>query len=64
MAELKPCPFCGESLFITGREKTINLEEIELTTSLYYMFCQKCGARGPLLKSGQAAIDAWNKRSK
>lgn len=60
--ELKPCPFCGEPFFIIGRERLIDVDEVEGFT-FYYIFCQKCGARGPLEKTYEKAKDAWNKRS-
>lgn len=52
--ELKPCPFCKESEFITLRfEKLFDME-------FYYVSCRICGARGPRNLYKGKAIEAWN----
>ena len=59
MAELKPCPFCGD-------KDLIDYEYQNYYSSPYCRLrvaCRKCGARGPLCDSKEQAIDAWNKRS-
>lgn len=47
------CPFCG-------------CNEVELTddTSGAYIECIYCDARGPSVRSGSVAIEAWNARAK
>jgi Lar family restriction alleviation protein len=50
--ELKPCPLCG-------------CEKSEACYSEigYAVYCDKCGARGPLAKTKADAIAAWNRRA-
>lgn len=57
--KLKPCPFgCGkEYLTIYDYQNYYNLPYH------WKVRCGKCGGEGPLAKSRQEAIDAWNKRS-
>lgn len=52
--EIKPCPFCGEKriLFSENPDKYISVGCILI----------KCGSLGPLRKTYQEAIEAWNER--
>ena len=52
MAELKPCPFCGN--------KVANIFD---WIGNYFVACKKCDARTSSYLTKQLAIDAWNKRS-
>jgi len=58
MKELKPCPFCNESIDIP-----------ELAAGFFgkssdggYLVCCDCGATGPTAKTMELAIDAWDRR--
>jgi len=51
MNEIKPCPFCGES------QKLIVDTTAVIRVSIY---CQNCGAGGPLRDTDYGAIAAWN----
>ena len=53
MAELKPCPFCGSKA----------VSAIDFVQYKYGVYCINCDACGPMAKTKQRAIDAWNKRS-
>ena len=61
MAELK-CIFCDVT--VPG---TVKVDEelfaIGENTGFYQVHCYMCGAKGPVGKSIDEAIDAWNKRS-
>lgn len=59
MAELKPCPFCGES----KNEHLYTTYDSYADGSRWFVRCFKCGSRGPYLLTEQQAIDSWNKRS-
>lgn len=61
MAELKPCPFCGEKAELAsgrfdGKETS-------------YVRCKRCGSIGeffivnPNYASAERAIEAWNRRA-
>ena len=54
-AELKPCPFCGNS-------KTVYCEN-DGSGFVIEVVCAMCGARGPQFNRRGGAIEAWNKRS-
>jgi len=43
--EILPCPFCGGKCRVSGKRKGINRR----TGTLYYVICNKCKARGPLV---------------
>lgn len=78
MAELKPCPFCGEIPYI--ERKPLWTTYSNGTTHGYYgcfeydIHCHKCGCKIPLGKNDtiynsdndakQNAIKAWNTRYK
>lgn len=53
-SELKPCPFCKEQerLFV---QRSIG--------DAYWGKCLECGAEGPIAKTEQEAINAWNQRA-
>ena len=52
--ELKPCPFCKESEFITLRfEKLFDMD-------FHYVHCRICEARGPRHIHKEKAIELWN----
>ena len=58
MAELKPCPFCEDKDAPFVNKKFI------IGGDWHWVECDCCGARGPIYMPKQAAIAAWNKRSK
>jgi Lar family restriction alleviation protein len=50
--ELKPCPFCGSNIVLTGgKEYGIAV------------FCKNCFSDGPVEDSDAEAITAWNTRT-
>lgn len=51
--KLKPCPFCG-------RENLIIIFDDYNNSAV---FCNKCGAEGPLKGTEEGAIEAWNRRT-
>ena len=56
MAELKPCPFCGNRDLSSGITMTFG------STSRGYVMCTNCSAR--IERSFQRkAIEAWNRRT-
>ena len=64
MAELKPCPFCGQVKKEDGLLGNLYVDEYDVEDgTIFYIFCDRCGTCGPQRKSEQQAIDAWNKRS-
>lgn len=56
MAELKPCPFCGEP---DGEKITHRSRQFHIVS------CASCGAHGPVpvLASGETAESVWNRRT-
>lgn len=56
MAELKPCPFCGEN--------SPEIEHIEGTIlhPAYFVKCGHCGAQAPWSDKGDH-VDKWNMRA-
>lgn len=50
--ELKPCPFCGSK------------DILESGYQVNWITCLNCECDGPLEKTKQEAIKAWNKRVK
>lgn len=68
MAELKPCPFCGETNLILAEDSDPGYWK------RYYIRCTNCGARGgsyrPWRRDGSAlkeveekAAELWNRRA-
>ena len=59
--ELKPCPFPH----IEGAGQYMCIHENENTRSLspFYVHCLICGAKGPVAKTPEEAISAWNRRA-
>ena len=53
MAELKPCPFCGDT----------QLTIINVYGEDYYVHCDTCTTCGPSGETEQEAIEAWNRRA-
>jgi Lar family restriction alleviation protein len=51
----KPCPFCGS---------TDELRTASISTTEHHdgeaVFCDGCGAQGPICPTATAAISAWN----
>lgn len=63
---LKPCPFCGRD----DEEMTprIRIAFDEWTRDCepkppFYVFCERCEARGPEADTKSAAVAAWNRRA-
>lgn len=54
-AELKGCPFCGNDTNLSVREDGCYEPQ-------YYIFCNKCGVRGPFSNDIQWIITKWNTR--
>lgn len=53
--ELKPCPFCGESEYVTIQKM--------LTREYWYVHCGNCRCRTAQYLDRQEAIEAWNRRA-
>ena len=58
MAELKPCPFCGDDKIKVMMRNPWHGENIT-----YYVICYHCGSRTALHDENQRAIEAWNRRA-
>ena len=52
-AELKPCPFCGFVSTVIGAR----WEE-----HVFYGYCAKCQAKGPVALDKETATEFWNER--
>ena len=52
---MKMCPFCGT----TAKQYLI----IERTWENYWVECDYCGARGPLVHSVESAKEGWEDRA-
>lgn len=50
---MKPCPFCG------GTETKVK----PVWKDYRFVACQSCKAAGPVMKTEQEAVDAWNDRT-
>ena len=62
MAELKPCPFCGEREVIV---RTIRCANAGTVITRFYAQCRGCFAQtGMDARTQKSAIDAWNRRAK
>ena len=59
MIELKPCPFCGNSAFVTEYDYTIDNGYIPL----YVVECNGCHAQTFEYDSMEEASEAWNRRT-
>ena len=59
MAELKPCPFCGEKDLIDYGIMGGTMEGFD------YVQCENCGAEIHSIHNGKyiEAIEAWNRRA-
>ena len=57
MAELKPCPFCGDNQ---------QLNYVELSNGLHYIECARCGAAPHRLGAWnrETAVKYWNSVSR
>ena len=56
MERLKPCPFCGW-------DDCINIDKYKCGGEWWYFVeCEECMENGPVGKTEQDAIDAWNRR--
>ena len=53
--ELKPCPFCGESEYVTVQKM--------LTRKRWYVHCGNCRCRTAQYLDRQEAIKVWNRRA-
>ena len=55
MAELLPCPFCGN--------EKIYCEDAGHKTDVWFIQCDDCGATFPHFDSKEEAIKVWNTRT-
>lgn len=55
--ELKPCPFCGDTLAWIATDACI-------TGTQHYGYCPSCGCVGPWQKTKAGAVRMWNTRAK
>jgi Lar family restriction alleviation protein len=56
MQELKPCPFCA------SRDLSVDTLGTQ-DRPFYAVSCGDCEATGPLARSYEGSVEAWNKRS-
>ena len=54
--KLLPCPFCGETPWELGTDQFAECRPARVVV------CSRCGTRGPVGASREAAIAAWNQR--
>lgn len=59
--ELKPCPFCGEKVFLYGFEDYKDIDR--KSTPYYYVKCGNCGATVWGDEDKEKAVEAWNRRT-
>ena len=65
IAELKPCPFCGdeaEELYMK-RKKLFGKLCFPYVTHIVYIRCKVCAATSATKWTRENAIEAWNKRT-
>lgn len=55
--ELKPCPFCG------GNKVVLTTFVNEFCINIYQVICCNCNCCGALKRSGEKAIEMWNRRA-
>lgn len=59
MAELKSCPFCGQS------DYAVHLQKLYYENDKYIkwkIMCEECGAEAGEFATPERAIEAWNRR--
>lgn len=61
MNELKPCPFCGSEVRLTGYEAELTSDEKD---GYWYVHCPDCGATVYGSKDKATAIDTLKKARK
>lgn len=54
--QIKSCPFCTHS---TPKHESVP-PVIAGGRTVSYIYCPRCGARGPIDESKEEAIDTWN----
>ena len=64
MEEIKPCPFCGESIILFYIVSDGGDCPPKGFKEDWAAECEKCLAEGPWGKSRDEAIEKWNKRLK
>jgi Lar family restriction alleviation protein len=63
---LKPCPFCG-STEKDSVDPDADIPCVALHSwphATYCVQCESCNCSGPLTKTPESAVEAWNKRAK
>ena len=60
MAELKPCPFCGESGYMVHLQKLFHEKE---DYPRWKVVCERCGARTDSVVEKEFAVNMWNWRT-
>ena len=56
MIELKPCPFCGGEVYISGSDNVNG-------HPYWYVICCACGASVYGNEDKEKAAEAWNRRA-
>lgn len=57
LTNLQPCPFCNWAY-----QHVVSVSQGLLRANSYAVLCMSCEARGPLMPSHEAALEAWNAR--
>jgi len=59
MEQIKPCPFCGGEMCITGSQRQFSISHKGLRSCYFYKF----EIDPQTVKNSTEAIEAWNKRA-
>lgn len=57
--EIKPCPFCGDD----GSTGNLQIGQEWSTDNGSCVYCNNCDTAGPIKKTDEQALKAWNTRA-